>query len=249
MARIFYPSKDPIGQRLKWGATPESPNPWMTVVGVVADIKQESLHETTMPMTFTPLAQEPDPSVAHPFGFFRAMNVAVRTSGDPAAVVSAVRRQIAEIDPALPVSDLRTMEETIRESAAPQRFSTSMLGAFAALALLLATLGIAGVVAYSAAQRTREIGLRIALGATRVTILRLALREGLLYSALGLLAGVGAALGLTRLMGSLLYGVPANDPMTFAGVITLIALVAALASLLPAYRATRVNPVQALRQE
>lgn len=249
MARIFYPGRDPIGQRLKWGGTAESKNPWMTVVGVVADMKQKSLHETTMPMTFTPVAQEPDQVVAPPISMVRRMNVAVRTGGDPAAIASAVRRTIAELDPVLPISDLRTMDELVSESAAPQRFSTSLLGVFAAIALLLATLGIAGVVAYAVAQRTREIGLRIALGASRGIILALALREGLVYAGLGIALGVVVAVGLTRLMTSLLYGVEATDTITFAGVIGLIGLVAGLASLLPAYRATRVDPMVALRNE
>lgn len=249
MARIFYPGKNAIGQRLKWGGSAESRAPWMTVIGVVGDMKQESLQEITAPMTFTPLMQEPDGEIARPNGMVRAMNVVVRTSGDPSAAASAVRKGVAELDPALPVADLKTMEDAVRQAAAPQRFTTYLLGAFAAIALLLATLGIAGVVAYSVGQRTREIGLRIALGASRGSILLLVLREGLLYAGLGVAAGVGLALGLTRLMGSMLYGVQATDTVTFGGVIGVVGMVAAVASLLPAYRATRVDPMVALRNE
>ena len=249
MARIFYPGKNPIGQRLKWGGSAESPNPWMTVIGVVGDVKQESLQERTAPMTFTPLMQEPDEAIAPPLSMLRAMNVALRTSGDPSAIAPAVRKRVAELDPALPVADMKTMEDAVRQAAAPQRFSTYLLGAFAAIALLLATLGIAGVVAYSVGQRTREISLRIALGASRRTILSLTLREGLLYAGLGLAAGAGLALGLTRLMGSLLYGVQATDAVTFAGVMGVVGVVAAAASLLPGYRATRLDPMVALRNE
>jgi putative ABC transport system permease protein len=249
MARIFYPGTNAIGQRLKWGGTAESTNPWMTVIGVVGDLKQASLQEITAPMTFTPLMQEPDGVIANPNNMLRAMNVAVRTSGDPSAIASAVRRRVAEIDPVLPVADMKTMEDAVSQAAAPQRFSTYLLGAFAAIALLLATLGIAGVVAYSVGQRTREIGLRIALGAPRGTILLLMLREGLLYAGIGIAAGAGVALGLTRLMGSLLYGVQATDTVTFGGVMGVVAIVAAAASLLPAYRATRVDPMVALRNE
>ena len=249
MARLFFPGKNALGRRLKWGGSAESRSPWMTVVGVVGDFKQGSLQETTGPMAFTPLMQEQDERIAYPYGLARAPNLAVRTSGDSAAMASAVRRQIAELDPALPVTELRTMEDAVSQAAAPQRFSTSLLGAFAAIALLLAMLGIAGVVAYSGRQRTREIGLRIALGATRGNILLLVLREGLLYSVLGIAAGACMALASTRMMASLLYGVQATDTVTFSGVMGLVGMVAAAASLLPAYRATRVDPMVALRND
>ena len=141
------------------------------------------------------------------------------------------------------------MDDAVRQAGAPQRFSAYLLGAFAAIALLLATLGIAGVVAYSVGQRTREIGLRVALGASRGSILSLVLREGLTYAGLGVAAGVGLALGLTRLMSSLLFGVQVTDSVTFATVTGVVALVSAAASLLPALRATRVDPMEALRCE
>jgi predicted permease len=206
MARLFFPNRSPIGQRLKWGISADSASPWMTVIGVVGDFKQQSLQERTAPMTFTPLTQEPDESIF----IVRTMHVAVRASGDPAAIALAVRKSVAEMDPSLPVGELRKMDDAVRQAGAPQRFSTYLLGAFAAIALLLATLGIAGVVAYSVAQRTREIGLRVALGATRRTILSLVLREGLTYAGFGIAAGIGLALGLTRLMSSLLFGVQAT---------------------------------------
>jgi putative ABC transport system permease protein len=240
MARLFYPGRDAIGQRLKFGLA-DSTRPWMTVVGVVGDFKQESLQERTSPMTFTPLMQEPSQS--------RAMHVALRVSGDPSAVTSAIRKAVANLDPSLPVAELRKMDDAVRQAGAPQRFSTYLLGAFAGIALLLATLGIAGVVAFSVSQRSREIGLRVALGATRGTILSLVLREGLTYAGIGVVVGVGLALGLTRLMSSLLFGVQATDPVTFAGVTGVVALVSAAASLLPALRATRVDPIVALRNE
>jgi predicted permease len=245
LARNFFPNRNPIGQRLKWGISAESGSPWMTVIGVVGDFKQRSLQEGAGPMTFTPLMQERDESIFA----VRRMDVAVRASGDPSAITSAVRKSVAEIDPALPLGELRRMDEALRQASAPQRFSTYLLGAFGGIALLLATLGIAGVVAYSVGQRTREIGLRVALGATRGTILSLVLREGLTYAGLGVAAGVGLAMGLTRLMSSLLFGVQATDTVTFAGVTGLVALVSAAASLLPALRATRVDPMVALRNE
>ena len=192
-------------------------------------------------MTFTPLMQEPNQS--------RAMHVAIRVSGDPSAITSAIRKSVANLDPSLPVAELRKMDDAVRQAGAPQRFSTYVLGAFAGIALLLATLGIAGVVAFSVGQRTREIGLRVALGATPGTILSLVLRDGLTYAGLGVAAGVGLALGLTRLMSSLLFGVQATDTITFASVTGVVALVSAAASLLPALRATRVDPMVALRNE
>jgi predicted permease len=240
MARLFFPGRDAIGQRLKFGLA-DSPRPWMTVVGVVGDYKQESLQERTGPMTFTPLMQEPSQS--------RAMHVAMRVTGDPSAITSAIRKSVANLDPSLPVAELRKMDDAVRQAGAPQRFSTYLLGAFAGIALLLATLGIAGVVAYSVSRRTREIGLRVALGATRGSILSLVLREGLTYAGLGVAAGVGLALGLTRLMSSLLFGVEATDGVTFVSVTGVVALVAASASFLPALRATRVDPMVALRNE
>lgn len=245
MARTFYPGKNPIGQRLKWGGSAESRAPWMTVIGVVGDFKQESLQERTAPMTFTPIMQEPDESIF----MSRNMNVAVRAGGDPSAIAAAVRKHVAELDPSLPVVGLTTMDDAVRQAAAPQRFSTWLLGVFAGIALLLATLGIGGVVAYTVGQRTREIGLRLALGAPRATILSLMLREGLLYAAIGVTAGVALALASTRLMGSLLYGVQATDTLTFAAVTGVVALVAATASLLPALRATRVDPAVTLKNE
>jgi cell division protein FtsX len=165
LARLAFPNRNAIGQRLKWGISADSTSPWKTVVGVVGDFKQESLQETTAPMTFTPLVQEPYQS--------RSMYAAVRASGDPSAVVSAVRKAVAELDSELPVAELRQMEDALRQAGATRRFSTYMLVAFAAMALLLVTLGISGVVAYAVAQRTREIGLRVALGASRGTILSL----------------------------------------------------------------------------
>lgn len=217
----------------------------MTVIGVVGDFKQRSLQERTAPMTFTAMMQEPDEGIYS----VRAMHVAVRTGGDPAAIASAVRKAVSEMDPSLPVGELRKMDEALRQAGAPQRFSTYLLGAFASIALLLTTLGIAGVVAYSVAQRTREIGLRVALGATRTTILSLVLREGLTYAGLGVVAGVGLALALTRLIRSLLFGVQPTDAVTFVGVTGVVALVSTAASLLPAFRATRVDPMVTLRAE
>jgi predicted permease len=216
MARLFFPGRNAIGQRLKFGLA-DSPRPWMTVVGVVGDYKQESLQERTGPMTFTPLMQEPNAS--------RAMHVAMRVSGDPAAITSAIRKSVSDLDPSLPVGELRKMDDAVRQAGAPQRFSTYLLGAFAGMALLLAALGIAGVVAFSVGQRTREIGLRVALGATPGTILSLVLRDGLTYAGLGVAAGVCLALGLTRLMSSLLFGVQATDTITFASVTGVVALV------------------------
>jgi putative ABC transport system permease protein len=249
MARLFFPGKNALGRHLKWGGSAESRSPWMTVVGVVGDFKQSSLQETTEPMAFTPLMQEQDERIANPYDIARAQNLAVRTSGDSAAMASAVRRQIAELDPALPVTGLRTMEEAVREAAASQRFTTYLVGAFAALAISLALLGIVSIVAHSVGQRAREIGLRLALGASPQAVRLLMLREGLLYALIGIAVGASLALGLTRLMGALLFSVQATDPVTFGSVIGVVAIAAAAAGWLPAYRATRVDPMSVLRNE
>jgi putative ABC transport system permease protein len=249
MARLFFPGKNALGRHLKWGGNAESRGPWMTVVGVVGDFKGRSLQESAEPMAFTPLMQEQDARIADRYSISRAQNIAVRTSGESAAMASVVRGQLAKLDPALPITELRTMEEAVREAAATQRFTTYLVGAFAALAISLAILGIVSIVAHSVGQRSREIGLRLALGASPRAVRLLMLREGLLYALIGVAVGAILALGLTRLMGALLFGVQATDPVTFGSVIVFVAIAAAAAGWLPAYRAARVDPMSVLRNE
>src|SRR5262245_6531570 len=176
-------------------------------------------------------------------------DLVVRTTGDPLSVVAAVRQAIWSVDPAQPVSNVRTMEEILSEEVTQRRIGMTLLAAFAALALLLASLGIYGVLAYAVTQRTKEIGIRVALGAQSADVLRLIIGQGLQLVVLGVALGLVAALALTRLMKSLLFGVSASDPLTFAGIALLLALVALLACYLPARRAAKTDPMIALRYE
>jgi predicted permease len=249
MARRFWPGQDPVGQRLAWG-NPASHAPWMRVVGVVADVKQGPLNTETQPQTYSPWLQLADATIGeNTLGIFRAMKIAVRTEGEPAALTSTVREQIRRLDPSLPVTGVQTLEEVVDSSAGPQRFNAVLLGSFALLALLLAALGIGGVLATSVSRRRQEIGVRMALGAQRRDVLRMVLREGMFLVLGGLAVGLPVAVLLTRLMSTLLFEISPRDPATFAAVSGLLLTVAILACYIPARRATRVEPVVALRQD
>lgn len=177
------------------------------------------------------------------------MKLAVRTSSDPLGFAPALRRAVMELDGEQPVSAVASMEQNLADSVATKRFSTTLLGIFAVLALLLATIGIYGVISFSVTRRTHEIGVRMALGARRADVLRMVVGQGTLLALIGVAIGLAAALALTRFIGSLLYGVQATDPLVFLGVSLLLTAVAALASYLPARRAARVDPMVALRYE
>jgi putative ABC transport system permease protein len=179
----------------------------------------------------------------------RPMYVVVRTAIDPLAAVTTVRREISRIDPNQPISDVRPMDARIHRSLSGRRFNTVLLAVFAGFALTLAAVGIYGIVAYSVSQRTHEIGVRLALGAQRRDVLAMVVSEGMTMTAIGTVAGIGAALALTRVMSSLLFGIGAADPITFTAIPIALLLVALAACYLPARRATRVEPVTALRQE
>jgi putative ABC transport system permease protein len=212
---------------------------WWTVVGVVGDVAQEGVTAKPYAQLYRPIAQNPG----------RGLTVAIRTAGDPLAIAAQARQALRAVDPELPLSDLRTMEDRIGENLAQPRVSMLLLAGFAGIALTLAAIGIYGVIAYAVAQRTREIGIRMALGATSADVRHLVVRQGMTPVLIGVVVGVAAALLLTRLMSSLLFGVSATDPATFAGVALFLAGIALAASWLPARRATRVQPVIALRQE
>jgi putative ABC transport system permease protein len=177
------------------------------------------------------------------------MNVALRTAGDPRALASAVRGEVSRLDPELPVTKLRTMEQVLDSSLAPRRLSMWLLTVFATAALLLAALGIYGVMAYAVTRRTREIGIRMALGASRAGVLRSVVGEGMKLVAFGLIGGVAASLALTRLMAKMLYGVSATDPLTFTVVAMLLCAVSLAANVVPARRAAGVDPMSALRHD
>jgi predicted permease len=236
LAARLWPGEDALGKRLSFDG-PEGP--FLEVVGVARDGKYRSLGDRARPYFYRPLMQTYDPR----------MTLVVRTTGEPSALAGAVREQLRALEPNLPVAEVRTLEEQFNLSMLPVRVAAWTLGGFGLLALCLAAIGIYGVVSYSVAQRTREIGVRMALGAGRSDVLRLVMGEGLSVVALGLAAGLLLAFAATRVLGGFLYGVSATDPVTFAGVPLLLGAIAAAAGYLPARRATKVDPMVALRYE
>jgi putative ABC transport system permease protein len=233
MAQLYWPNEDPLGHRLRIIASP-----WLTIVGVVGDVHHTGLSSKPNPEMYLSHLQQPDASLA----------VLVRTTGNPLAIASAVREQVKGIDKDQPLT-ITTMDQIFSSSVAAPRFNALLLGLFGGLALLLAMVGVFGVINYSVAQRTREIGIRIALGAQRRDVFRLVVGQGLVLAFLGVVIGSGGALALTRLLTSLLFGVSATDVETFVLVSLLLTLVALLACYIPARRATRVDPLVALRYE
>ncbi|MCA1627989.1 MAG: ABC transporter permease [Acidobacteria bacterium] len=238
LAREYWPLESPLGKRVRFGP-PEDNEPWHTIVGVVGEVKHESLNLTRRKSVYLPHAQV---SIG-------GMALAVRTQANPESLAAAVRNQVKELDPNQPVTAVRTMSEVISRSVWQPRLYAILFGVFAAVALLLASVGIYGVMSYAVTQRTHEIGIRMALGAQRGDVLRLIIRQGMWLALVGVGIGVLASLALTRLMQSLLFGVGATDPVTFAGVTVLLAAAALIACYVPARRATKVDPMVALRYE
>jgi predicted permease len=238
-ARRYFPGGEAVGTRLKTGGCKECE--WTTVVGVVGDVKDRGLGAEIAPAMYVPFVQEPVN--------VRMMNLVLRVEGDPSNLVPTVRREVNDIDPDLALADIKTMEQLVSESLGQSRYRGVLLGVFAAVALALAAVGIYGVIAYAVGQRTREIGIRIALGARRRDIFRLVVGHGMALSLVGVAVGVAASLVLSRFLSSLLYEVSSTDPATFASVVLLLIAVALLACSIPARRATRVDPLNALRHE
>jgi putative ABC transport system permease protein len=239
LAKKYWPGQDPLGKRLKWGP-PESADPWLTVVGIVGDVKQGPLETAADAHTYESYAQ---------LGAPLSLRVAVRGQADPAGLTADIRSVVRGLDPQLALGNVRTMDEVISRSTASRRFSLVLVGSFAALALVLAAIGIYAVLAYSVVRRTHEIGVRMALGARGGDVVRLVLGQGLRVAAIGIVFGVAGALGLTRFLRTLLYEVQPTDPLTFAAVLLLLVSIAAAASYLPVRRAMRVDPMVALRYE
>jgi len=232
---------NPLGQKavIYMKSLAESGNQTSEIIGVVGDVRQMGLDAAPEPTVYWP----------HPELVYSSMTILVRTANDPLALVSAARTELQQLDPELPMAAVATMDQLLADSLSRSRFTMLLLGIFAAVALVLASVGIYGLIAYSVTQRTQELGIRIALGAQRRDVLQLVLAQGTRLTFLGVAIGVFAALALSRLLATLLFGVSATDPLTFAGVAALLAVVALLACFIPARRATRVDPLVALRYE
>jgi putative ABC transport system permease protein len=241
IVREFFPRENPIGVRIRW-AGDTGPPQWMTVIGVVGDVKHSGLNQPTDPAVYTPFSQNDE-------RWRRFMTLAVRARDASPGLVAEVKKQIWSLDAQIPVDDVHAMDDLIAVSVAQQRFNMLLLGLFAALALILAAVGIYGAMAYAVNQRTHEIGIRTALGAQRSDVLRLVMRDGAKIALFGIASGIAGALALTRLMASLLFEVKPTDPATFAGVAILLAFVVLAACYIPARRATKVDPMVALRYE
>ena len=236
-ARRFWPNENPIGHRI--GIGPQGDKSWHVIVGVVKDVREVGLDSKVGFATYEPLAQHPRTT----------MELAIRVAGDPSAVIAGMRSELRRMEPALLIDQVQTMSQRIEDSVAPRRLNLVLFALFAALALVLASVGLYGVVAYSAAQRTKEFGIRMAIGALPRDVLNLVLRQGLTLALTGVAIGIAVALAVTRLLAGLLFGVEPGDPVTLAGVSLLLTVIALLACWLPAYRATRIAPTVALRWE
>jgi len=237
----FFPRESPLGARIDW-ARSDPPRRWMTIVGVTRDVKHAGLNQPVDPSVYTPYSQSTEI-------WRRWMTLVIRTSGPSPGLVDEVKKQVWSLDRQIPVSQVQSMDELMAVSLAQQRFNMVLLDLFAALALLLAAIGIYGLMSYTVSQRTHEIGIRVAVGAQRRDVLGLVVAEGGRLALVGILVGIAFALALTRLMSSLLFEVSPTDPATFATVALLLASVGLLACYLPARRATRVDPMIALRYE
>jgi predicted permease len=248
LAKEVFPGQDAVGQQIKYPADEQGTPNIMQIVGVVAHVKEYGLDDTTPIKTqmYVPITQAPGEYLADSV---RQITVLVRSTSDTAALAHSMRAKLAQLDSTLPLYNVKTYEEVVRDDTEVKRFTTSLLAAFAGMALLLAAIGIYGVLSYAVEQRTREIGIRMALGASGAAVVRLIVAQAMRTIGVGLLAGIIAALALTRYMSAILYGVSSWDPVVFSGITVLLALVALAASYIPARRATNVDPLAAVRYE
>jgi len=239
LADRYFSGQDPIGHRVKWGPL-ESDSYWMTIIGVVGDVKQFDLEKDVLPQTYESYLQ---------YESFSELRIVLRGKSSAQNLITALQTTVHALDSQLPVTRVRTMEQVMSQSIAPRRFYLILVLVFAVSAIVLAAVGLYGVVAYAVEQRTREIGIRMSLGAARYDVLKLLLGWALSLVALGVIFGILGSVAVTRLLSGFLFGIKPTDPITFLAVPLLLAMVALLASYIPARRATKVDPMIALRYE
>jgi len=239
MTRKYFGGDDPIGKRITFGDAQAADAEWFTVVGIAGDVRGSSLNAEPYAQVYGSYRQSPR----------RAMTVVLRTAGEPLALAAIVRQQVAALDPQQPLYNMRTAEQVLAASIARPRFNMLLIALLAGIALVLAGIGVYGVISYSVTQRTRELGVRMALGASAGNVLKLVVGEGMFLAGIGIAIGIAAAIGVTRIMASLLYAVTATDPFTFVSLALLLAAIAFVACYIPARRATKVDPMVALRYE
>ena len=238
LAHRFISGQDPLGQRIKLGGR-DSTRPWLVIVGIVGDVRDRDLESDARPCIYVPYPQFPASS----------MTLVVRGVSDPKPLISAIREQVWAVDKDQPVTNVKTMNQFVADSISSRKFNALLLAIFAGLALVLATVGVYSVIAFSVSQRVQEIGIRMALGAQPSNVVRLVLGRGLVLVLFGVGIGIGVSLGLTRVMTSLMYGVSVTDPVTFISVSLLLIFISVLASYIPARRAAKIDPMVALRSE
>jgi predicted permease len=240
LARRYFSDENPVGRQVDLMGPRE-------IVGIVGDIKPQGLDSEPQPEMYLPYHQFGRMLMMQ--GPLSAMSVVVRTAGDPLTLVEPIRSRVASIDPQLPIFNISTMERRISDSVAQPRFYATLFGIFAGLAVILAAVGVYGVLSYHVAQCTRELGIRMAMGAQRSNVLHLVLRQGVVLAVCGIIIGLAGAWGTSRFLTSLLFGVTPTDPTTYAGIAVLMVVIAVIAAYIPARRATAVDPVVALRYE
>jgi putative ABC transport system permease protein len=237
MAKSLWPNEDPVGKRIT--IADMAGDPWREIVGVVKNIKHLGLENDAQPEMYVPYLQRS----------WSSMSIVIRTVGDPKSLIDPIRSEVRKLDKDMPLYDIRTMEQLISELVAWPRFRTFLLGIFAAVSLVLSSIGIYGVMSYSVLQRTHEIGLRMALGAQKSDMLKLIVGQGMVLTLIGVAVGLGAAYAATRVLSSLLFQIRFTDVMTYALSALLLAVIALLASFFPARKAMKVDPIIALRYE
>jgi len=251
-ARQHWPGVNAVGRRFRMGGNPRSTRPLITVVGVVADVRQGALDQAVYPQMYEPFKQSNrqwEAALAQTFGPRSDLHIVLNTVDNPTRLAATLEKTVHQLDPLLAVSDMYSMQQVVASTETSRRFNTAILTAFAAIALALSLLGIYGVIAYSVTERTREIAIRMALGSTRRQVLGRTLGNALMLAGVGIAVGLIASAGLTRFLGSLLYDVRPLDASAIAGAALLLAICAAAAGLIPARRAASIDPMQALRTE